>query len=405
MAIPSQKVEIYFNLDNLPRAAFVLDDTTQGVLDNTVYKVAGAGWFDVTQWVQDVQISRGKSRLLDRFESGTANVTFNNSTRMFDPKYTGSIFFGGILPRLKIRISSNDNYVYYGSIDDWNISYDPAGPSFATIVCSDDFVFLNQRTLPAYSTISELSSTRIQTILDLPEILWTESTDIETGDTTLMADAISEGTVLLEYLQKVETTEQGALFMSRAGELTFHKRNHYQNSNLTFTDDGSGIKYESLSVIYGTELMYNQIDANALGGPIYEINDTTSQGLYGTLNLKFSDTLHNSNSEVIDMISWLVSNYAQPEYRFDRFTVNLNSQSTVVQNQILALDMGDVVTLSFVPSKIPPAIVQTASIIKIEHQITRTQHLVHIGVSGYSQVPFMLDDTNFGVLDTSNLSY
>ena len=105
------------------------------------------------------------------------------------------------------------------------------------------------------------------------------------------------------------------------------------------------------------------------------------------------------------MISWLVGNYAQPEYRFDRFTINLNGQSTAVQNQILALDMGDVVTLSFVQSKIPPAIVQTASIIKIEHEITQTQHLVKIGVSGYSQVPFMLDDANFGVLDTSNLSY
>lgn len=48
--------------------------------------------------------------------------------------------------------------------------------------------------------------------------------DIDTGEQTLQADEVVYGTNALQYLQTVEATEPGALFMSRDGQLTFRAR-------------------------------------------------------------------------------------------------------------------------------------------------------------------------------------
>ena len=73
MAAPTTRVRIGFTPDT-----FTLDDLIRGVLDTG--KLGGATTLtDVTSDVQSVTISRGRSRDLDSFLTGTASVRLLNN--------------------------------------------------------------------------------------------------------------------------------------------------------------------------------------------------------------------------------------------------------------------------------------------------------------------------------------
>jgi len=126
MAVPTPKVEIGFDLTDTGRGPFLkLDDPVSGKLDDPNWVLGGTLFYDVTSKVKSIAISRGKNRELDTFETGLANVVFNNQDRTFDPEYTLSPYYGQIIPRRSIRISSGGEYIFWGVVDDWNLDYDP----------------------------------------------------------------------------------------------------------------------------------------------------------------------------------------------------------------------------------------------------------------------------------------
>jgi len=135
MAKPTQLVELGFDLTgNNTGPYFRLDDATAGKLNNTSFLLGGTIFFDVTQYVLGLSIRRGKSRQLDRYGTGQANVVFDNNGRVFDPEYADSPYFGQIIPRREIRITSGSSVQYFGSVDDWNLNYEPTGDNLSEAV-------------------------------------------------------------------------------------------------------------------------------------------------------------------------------------------------------------------------------------------------------------------------------
>jgi hypothetical protein len=116
---PVQKVELGFDiLSSGLGPYFILDDPIKGKLNNTEYLLAGVLFFDVTDLVQSVAIQRGKNRQLDQFDSGLANIVFNNNDRTFDPEYALSPYAGQIVPKRQVRISSGGIVQFAGLVDD-----------------------------------------------------------------------------------------------------------------------------------------------------------------------------------------------------------------------------------------------------------------------------------------------
>jgi hypothetical protein len=405
MAAPTLKVELELNAPNLS-AFFRLDDANFGILDDPNIILGGFVFVDVTSWVQSVSIQRGKSRLLDRYESGTATVSFNNSTRAFDPKYAASPFYGAIYPRLNIRISVNGIRAFVGVVQDWNIEYDPAGPSFVSAYCSDRFTNLTQSVLPNDFQALELSGSRVNSILSLPEVNWPlDARNIDAGDSLLQSDQIPENTDALTYLQLVESSEQGQLFIDKSGVLVFHQRSYAPNFNVTFADDNTGIPYSEIEVVYGSELLYNRVEANALGDEKVIAFDTASEDTYGVSTLNLTDLLLENNSDVVDLTNFLLSVYKNPEYRFQKLVIALHKLSLANQNSVLDLELADLVYVKFTPSKIPPAIEEYSTIIKIDHDIGLAEHFVTLALGSTGQAPFILDSAALGVLDVGTLTY
>jgi len=99
----SVKVEIGFTASGASAPFFTLGDETLGVLGGTQGLLGGGEILvDVTAFLRSFQVSRGKSRDLDRHQAGQATFSFKNDERVFDPTFEAGQFFGQIEPRRQI---------------------------------------------------------------------------------------------------------------------------------------------------------------------------------------------------------------------------------------------------------------------------------------------------------------
>jgi hypothetical protein len=408
MSIPATTVEIGFDLSALGGPFFILDDPVQGVLDNTEYTLGGTLFYDVSEYVRSVSVARGKSRQLDRFTAGGATIELNNNSRAFDPENTSSPFFGQIIPKRTIKVETGGSAVFYGVVDDWNLNYDLSGLSLAGADCVDGFTLLAQRALSASTETSQKTGARINSILDRSEVNWPSSLrDIDTGATTLQADVIQDGTNALEYLQLVTDSEPGSIFMGSDGFIVFKDRSVAPVSagQVTFSDDGTGVEFSEVQVVYGSELLYNYVQIERNNGGTAIAFDSDSINSYGQQALIQSGLLMNTDSDALELANYLLSQYSEPEYRFETLTVQLESLTPSDQSDVLGLEIGDVARIKFTPNNVGSQIDKFASIIRIDHDIQPASHRITFGFQTLDYASLVLDDTEFGLLDTGRLGF
>lgn len=407
--MPTEKVEIGFDLVLPTGPYFTLDDATKGKLDNTLYTLAGFQYYDVTSYVTDIAVQRGKSDYIANVSSGELVVTLTNLSRAFDPLYTSSPFYGNIIPKRVVRYSINGVQAYQGVIDDWNLEYDINGDSLASFVASDGFVYLNNQTLPASTATTQTSGARVNAILDNSFVQWPSADrDIDTGQTTFGADVIPDNQNVLQYLQKIEQSELGLLFIAKDGTLVFRDRQHVPSTTglVKFADDGTGIGYNNMVISYGSEDLINEVVANSIitNSEITAV-DTASQQAYGIFNNTYSDLLLSTDAQVETFATTILAQYSQPVYRFREITIQLDRLSNADLLSVLNLELGDFVQVTFTPSKVPPAITKFAEIIRLTHNVdVAGDHTMTFGLDTLNFTYLVLDDTIFGKLDQGSLA-
>jgi hypothetical protein len=406
MTMPTQKVEIGFDiLESGLGPYFILDDAVKGELDNTEYLLAGTLFFDVTDKVKSVTIQRGKNRQLDQYDQGLANVVFDNNDRTFDPEFAASPYVGQIVPKRQIRISSGDIIQFAGLIDDWNLSYETNGDSLASAACSDATSVFATQTIGTRTNSVEKSGDRIATILDLPEIDWpTALRDIETGQMDLGADTIPDNTNALTYLRLVAQSEPGSFFVGKEGDVKFRDRIAAPSAGgVALADDGTGIPYLGMRVQYGSELLANEIVVtSAITDQEVVATDADSIDTFGIFNLTREGLLINDNTDLSNYAVFLGNKFSEPEYRFESVDLLVDELSPTQQADVLALELGDVVSIKFTPNGVAPAIEKFAEIIRIENNIDTENHVIRLGFATLEFALLVLDDSQFGKLDAGN---
>lgn len=414
MVAPSVKVEIGLNLGIADPTTFILDDATRGVLDNTSYTLSGDRFFDITDRLINTSTDRGKNQALDRINAGIATIVVDNSDRVFDPLYPDGPYFGQLIPRRSIRISCNDRPVFRGSVEDFDIVYQPSNKSQVRIDVSDAFSVLTNAQLTEFTPSSELSGARINAVLDRPEVAWPSAErDIDAGDSTMMSALVQEGTPALSYLQLVSNSEFGDFFIGKDGKVNFRERNAIPNSpDLTFSDEVvagefTGIQFASVNNVYGSENLYNRITISNAAEPALEAtaNDANSQLIYGPRSYSATGVLVQDQSQLDFLADYLLARFKDPQYRFDSVTVILDTLVEADQNKVLDLEIGEVVQVRFTPSGIPPAIEQYCRIIGVSHDWDSNSKSVNFALERLDFTLFVLDDAIFGVLDDDRLSF
>jgi len=415
-----ENIQIFMEL-GFPVDPFTLGDAELGVLDEDYLDGTLIGE-DVSEYAQEVSISRGRSDQLQNFNAGTFSVRLLNRDRRFDPINESSPYWNstlgvsGVAPRRKVTVFSGGVALFTGRITDIDVSYEPNRPtatsenSYVTITASDDFVLLaNTFTQSAITPTQELSGTRVTNILDLPEVSYPTTRNIDTGTATLGGGAtfqIDANTNILTYLQEVGTSEQGYFFVAANGDLTFTDRitSTFASISATFADNGSNIPYTSLSVMYGQEFLYNKVVCSVQGGTDQIANDVASQTEYGISTLNLSGLLLVDNAAALVLAADLLDRYKLPEYRFDKLQTIYNPLSSGDQAILTAVDLGDVVSITRTyPTGTPASVTKQYSIENIRHIISPSSHTVEYGLAVADLLyAWTLNDPVLGAIDSTN---
>ena len=398
----SVKIELGFTADGQGGPFFTLDDPVLGKLDDpNVFLGGGEVFVDVSAYFQTFGIQRGKSRELDKYQAGQASVSFDNQSRVFDPTYEDSPYYGQIVPKRLVRITASDELQFEGTVEDWNIAYEPGTNSQATLQAFDAFSYLTNVEFGTATYVQETTADRLNNLLD--NIDWSATKrDIADTGATLSGTAITEPEFVLPILQTLSASEPGDLFISRTGDVKLVGRNQaFTSSGLVFADDGSGIPYKTIKAIYGSELLYNNIQTTSAAGTATATN-TTSVAIYGERSL-VSQTYLSDTGQLEELADYWVTRYADPEYRFEGLTVDLKSISTAQKESVLAVELGDVVRVDFTPSKIPPALTQYGKVIGIRTVFNTEREEIELMLQSTQGSLFVLDDAVFGKLDAGNI--
>lgn len=407
----ANKVEISFNLAaNGIGNFFTLNDATKGALNNATYKLAGDQFVDVTSTVREVTVRRGRSRVLERFTAGVASVVLDNRSRYYDPTYTGSPYFGSVVPRKPIRISRDGMPILYGNVESWSWDNDIGGDATATVSVVDGFASISQAIVTAGTASGTTPGARIGNALN--DAGWsTSQRNIATGQATLDLDVIPENTNVAGYIEKVEKSEQGAFYFSKDNLATFKSRSQTQDPNsggVTFGTAGVPfIEYQAASLV---DELRNSVAVTYTAGTVVAgtatAADLTSINAYGQLEYTL-DTVLSSNVQAQAVADYLLAQYKDPKYRIDTITVLLEALTASQANQVLALDVTDLVTVQVSLPNINPvgtALTRTLAIDQIQHTIGPATHFVSFTMSD-ATTGFVLDDAQFGVLNTSRLGF
>jgi hypothetical protein len=414
MPAPGVKVELGFNLGSNDPLAFILDANPRGLLDSVDFTLSGDRYVDITPRLVTTQVRRGKSQALDRIDAGSVSITVDNSDRTFDPLYEAGPYFGQLIPRRNVRISANSRPVFQGFIEDFDIQYEPGVQSVVRIDASDAFSVFTNAKLEEFTPDSELAGARINAILDKPEVDWpVELREIDPGNSIMLDNDISEGTSALEYLQLVSRSEFGNLFLSKDGKLVFRERNSIPNTpDIVFSDevvsgDFTGIQFADVNIMYGSENLFNRIslsNADIIPEEVFA-EDSVSELTYGPRAYSSSGLLTQDPSDLQSLADFLLAIYKEPQYRFETVTVVLDTLTTENQDKVLDLEIGDIITVRFIPSDIPPAIEQFCRIIGISQDWTPGSKNISFALERLEFGLFILDNPTLGQLDDDRLAY
>jgi hypothetical protein len=302
--------------------------------------------------------------------------------------------------------------LFQGAITAINISYD-SDFSTCTIEASDDFTRLaNMTVATAFTPSVQISGNRVTSILNLPEVNYPiDQRAIETGGKDLQALQIDAGTNVLSYLQQVALADQALLFMSRDGDIVYTDpvgTVWSYDIAATFTDSTASagvIPYTNISTITDQTFLYNRIVASKEGGIEYVEDDATSQTNYGIQTYSLTGLLLENNSDAEALALELLAKYKEPLYRFDDMQFIFNSLSLSNQTTMASLEIGDNIKIIRTFSTGSPLTVELYyQVERLSHDITTGQHTCTIGLGSLKTLifQFILDDTEYGTLDTSN---
>jgi len=111
----------------------------------------GASWVDITPYVQKYEINRGKTRIIDRFETGTMSLVLKNTDRRFDPVNASGPYYPNLRPMIPIRagfvIGGVTQWGFTGYVERWPQVW--AGPTWAEVdlIAVDGFEFVSNHGL------------------------------------------------------------------------------------------------------------------------------------------------------------------------------------------------------------------------------------------------------------------
>ena len=414
--IPQLGAEIDFvNGPAFIAVAFTLNDPYKGQLGKGQL-ADGDDIVDISSIILRASIRRGRNRILNKFEAGTAVVEIKDDTGDWNPANTLGPYYGSLVPLRKIRIFADYDgiryYLFSGFITSYDTQFAIGADEVSRVIlnCVDGFRLFNNAaiTTVAGTSAGQLSGARIENLLDV--IDWPLSQRaIDDGDSEMQADPGTSRTVL-EALQTVEDSEFGGFFMSAEGDATFYSRNtvslNADSTPVLFSDDGTEIGYAQIDLAFDDTLIVNNVSVQRLNGTSQIVSDQTSIDSYFIHSGARTGILVETDQESLDQASLILASRKDAILRIDSMTLNLVDDGQTARN-IAGLEL-EIFDLVNVTKSMPgsTSITRELFVQGVQHDITRTTFTTKILTSEPIIQAFILDSATQGILDTAGvLSY
>lgn len=412
MPIPTINAVINFSTGPSFAQAMILDE---GILGTNILADSAAVIVDVSNVVNTVNIKRGRSATADEFQTGTMTLRIVDQNGDFNPQNSSSPYYTYLTPMRKVSISATYNGVTYPMFSGFITSYTTTTPRTANDVVYTDISAVDASRLAQNAQIStvtgaaagDLSGTRINQILDT--ISWPNSMrDVDSGLTQLQNDPGTARTALAA-LQTATNSEYGAIYVDASGSWVFQDRTvttaSVAGTPTVFNDNGTDIGYANAVWRLDDTLVFNQANITRSGGSVQSAINSASVEKYFAHTYNQQDLLMQTDAVALDYARAYVASRAETSIRcdaieLDLYTANYNNGITAA----LSLDFFDPVTIT-TNQPGSSTLTKTLQVFGVAHTVTPNKWRTVFTTLEPVIDGFILNSTNYGVLDTSVLSY
>jgi hypothetical protein len=414
MAVPTLNAYINFSTGPSFAQAFILD---QGILGTNVLADNASLIVDVSNQIDALTTRRGRNAEADQFQTGTCSLRIVDQNGDFNSQNLAGPYAGLLDPMRKLQITATHNGVTYPIFSGFITSYQTITPqesndnvSYCVISAVDAFRLAQNAQISTVSGTSagQLSGARINNILD--QIQWPATMrDIDAGQTTLQADPGTPRTALAAC-QTVTTSEYGAFYVDATGSFVFQDRALTSSSvgatPTIFTDDGSGgLLYFDAQWVLNDVLVYNAANVTRSGGATQVATNSASIAKYFIHSYTQNDLLMQTDAVALDYARAYVASRAETSVRCDSIVLDLytpNYDAGIVA--ALDLDFFDPITVTTTQPG-STSLTKTLQIFGVAMTINPNKWRVQFITLEPILDSFILNSTQYGILDTSSLSY
>ena len=307
---------------------------------------------DITSSVRGVEITRGKSSMTyDHFDAGTCSLEIADFNSTFLPDEPNSPYYPNVKPLRQVRISatwSGETFVLFrGFVDQWQIRWEPRQEFTEVAVGSTDATKLLANFDTEYEgTDGDYSWERVGAMLT--DKAWpADFTDIDTdGFFAILVQDTADRRQLLPNLQEYETTEQGALFVSKEGRITWRNQAaanplEVQSPEYIFSDSG-GAGYVTITEIdyqVSDEKVYNVVSVTPTAGTEQVASDSDSIDTYRERALTLTDVPLTTDLQANQLAQIILDKEKLPLSRINSVStdprISVHSASVAMKGEIL----------------------------------------------------------------------
>ncbi len=355
MSLPVLDVSLNFSSGATFGNPFTIGDPVNGILGvgELSDQLAPSLILNLTNITKSIKINRGRNIPRDTYEAGTCSVRIYDQTGRFNPQNTSSDLYGYLTPLRKLRISAQyngtDYYLFSGYTTDYVYSYDQAeNISYVDINASDAFRLFAMATITNVvgESAGQDTGTRLAKILDTVDFP-NSMRSLDTGNSLTQSDPATLRTSL-NAIKNVETSEQGAFYISPEGNAIFKNRLNTISSvsatPIAFNQTGD-IPYKNLVFAFDDKLIVNTCSVTPVGGTTQTYIDADSVATYFPHSVSFSDLVIQTDADAANIAALYVATRSTTTIRIDRMTIDLYDD-LVPNGTILDLDYFDNVLIS-----------------------------------------------------------
>lgn len=388
---------------------FKVGDPVWGRLDNFDARLDGTEVLaDLTDRCVSLSVTRGRSESTQPFQAGSCSLTFRNEDGLLDPENVDSEYYPGVLVGRSVVVEVDALPVFRGVVQNIGLSYSVSGEALFTVDATDALSQLAVTNFAAGTVFgSQTSGARINSVLGLASVGYGGTTNVSTGQATLAAETTASEQNALAYLQAIERSEDGFLFVAADGVLTFRDRHEVleQPVTLTFSDDGIDLPYQQISRTVPINELYNRLSATVRAtSNTVTVDDTDSQASFGIRATDLGDLLLPADADVSELLSYVILRTRSSRPRVTQVATLLDAFDDIDRDDLLGLELGDPVVIEFTPPGMDRLTIN-ATVESIQHDAAPgSGWTLSVGFAPRNAY-FLVGDATYGRLDFNALAY